>query len=73
MVFDQIKEKIGKETQSGYVATLRDEYLARNIVVHGRAMIDDQGAMIMAESADFDTRTAEQFANEVIAKWGVIL
>jgi len=73
MDFEQIKKQIGKESQSGYVALLRDEYLARNIVIHGRAMIDDQGAMIMAESADFDTQTAEQAANEVIKKWGVIL
>ncbi|DAC36295.1 MAG TPA: hypothetical protein D7H79_01185 [Candidatus Poseidoniales archaeon] len=73
MDFEQIKKQIGKESQSGYVAMLRDEYLARNIVIHGRAMIDDQGAMIMAESADFDTQTAEQAANEVIKKWGVIL
>ncbi|HJL64282.1 MAG TPA: hypothetical protein QGF70_01725, partial [Candidatus Thalassarchaeaceae archaeon] len=73
MNMDQVKEEIGKNTQSGYVASLRNEYLARNIVVHGRAMIDGQGAMVMAESAEFDERTAEQAANEVITKWGVIL
>ncbi|MDG1533470.1 MAG: hypothetical protein P8Q35_03380 [Candidatus Thalassarchaeaceae archaeon] len=73
MKMDQVKEEIGKNTQSGYVASLRNEYLARNIVVHGRAMIDVQGAMVMAESAGFDEQTAEQAANDVIAKWGVIL
>ena len=73
MKMDQVKEEISKNTQSGYVASLRNEYLARNIVVHGRAMIDGQGAMVMAESAGFDEQTAEQAANQVIAKWGVIL
>ncbi len=70
---ETVKAEVTKEGQAGFVAALRDRYLAHNLIVNGRALIDDQGAMIMADSTTIDPRTPEDAANEVIAKWGVIL
>ena len=36
-------------------------------------MVDTQGAILMADSVDIDTRTPEEAANEVMTRWGVVL
>tara|TARA_Y100001970_G_scaffold292678_1_gene435087 strand:+ start:3105 stop:4796 length:1692 start_codon:yes stop_codon:yes gene_type:complete len=70
---DEIRDEINNKTSSGYVAELRNKYLARKVIVEGRSIVDKQGAMIMAESAKIDDRLAKDIANEIVSKWGVVL
>ena len=69
----QIRDAIDANTRAGYIATLRERFLARKLHVNGRAMVDTQGAILMADSVEVDTRTPEEAANEVTARWGVVL
>ena len=69
----QIRDAIDANTRSGYIATLRERFLARKLHVSGRAMVDTQGAILMADSVEVDSRTPEEAANEVMARWGVVL
>ena len=46
-------------------------FLARKLHVNGRAMVDTQGAILMADSVEVDTRTPEEAANEY--RWGGIV
>jgi replication factor A1 len=69
----QIRDAIDANTRAGYIATLRERFLARKLHVNGRAMVDTQGAILMADSVELDTRTPEEAANEVMARWGVVL
>ena len=69
----QIRDAIDANTRAGYIATLRERFLARKLHVNGRAMVDTQGAILMADSVEVDTRTPEEAANEVMARWGVVL
>ena len=69
----QIRDAIDANTRAGYIATLRERFLARKLHVNGRAMVDTQGAILMADSVEVDSRTPEEAANEVMARWGVVL
>ena len=70
---DQIKDAINANTQSGYLATLRERFLARKLTINGRAMVDGQGAILMADTVEVDTETPEEAAKAVMNRWGVIL
>jgi len=69
----QIRDAIDANTRAGFIATLRERFLARKLHINGRAMVDAQGAILMADSVDVDTRTPEEAANEVMTRWGVVL
>ena len=69
----QIKDAIDANTRGGFIATLRERFLARKIHINGRAIVDNQGAILLVESAELDTRTPEEAANEVMSHWGVVL
>jgi len=69
----QIRDAIDANTRAGFIATLRERFLARKLHINGRAMVDTQGAILMADSVDIDTRTPEEAANEVMTRWGVVL
>lgn len=69
----QISDAIDANTRAGFIATLRERFLARKLHINGRAMVDAQGAILMADSVEIDTRTPEEAANEVMARWGVVL
>ncbi len=43
------------------------------MVIDGRSLVDNQGAMILAENIVLDTSTNEDAANLVIEEWGVLL
>jgi hypothetical protein len=47
--------------------------LARNVIINGRALVDEQGAMIMAEEMTFDSTSVEDAAKSVMENWGVVL
>ena len=66
----QIKDAIDANTRGGFIATLRERFLARKIHINGRAIVDNQGAILLVESAELDTRTPEEAANEVMSHWG---
>ena len=69
----QIRDAIDASTRAGFIATLRERFLARKLHINGRAMVDTQGAILMADSVEVDTRTPEEAANEVMTRWGVVL
>ena len=70
---DAVKSEIVKQGQEGFVASLRNKLLARNVVINGRALVDEQGAMIMAEEMTFDSTSVEDAAKSVMGNWGVVL
>jgi len=70
---ETVKTEIAKEGPEGFVADLRKKLLARNVVINGRALVDEQGAMIMAEDMTFDSTSAEDAAKSVMEKWGVVM
>ena len=54
-----------------YVQSLRDYLLGRELEVKGRTIVDDQGAMILADHAELKSDDGAMLATEVRAQWGV--
>ena len=62
---------IESEGKMEFVQSLRDYLLGRQLNVSGRTIVDDQGAMILADNAELNSNDAVMLATEVRAKWGV--
>ena len=70
---ESVKEEISKSGSAGFVASLREKLIAKRLTVKGRSIVDEQGAMLLADEVEYDTTSAHDAANEVIQRWGVIL
>jgi len=68
-----VKEKISKTGHEDFLSEIRNNYLARKVMIHGRSLVDTQGAMILAEEVTFDNTSNEDAANLVMKEWGVLL
>ena len=68
-----VAEKISKDGQELFLTSIREESLGRKVSVNGLALIDDQGAMVLADSATLDQTPASDAANLVMQKWEVAL
>ena len=62
---------IESEGKMEYVQSIRDYLLGRELIVGGRSIVDEQGAMILAERADISASDAAMLATEVRAEWGI--
>ncbi|MBR84741.1 MAG: hypothetical protein CMA85_02205 [Euryarchaeota archaeon] len=70
---ESVKEEISKSGSAGFVASLREKLIAKRLIIKGRSIVDEQGAMLLADEVEYDTTSAHDAANEVIQRWGVIL
>lgn len=68
-----VKEKISKTGHEDFLSEIRNNYLARKVIIHGRSLVDTQGAMVLAEEVTFDNTSNEDAANLVMQEWGVLL
>ena len=73
MTQEEVKEQISQRGKEDFIAHIRNKILARKVVIDGRSLVDNQGAMILAENIGLDTSTNEDAANLVIEEWGVLL
>jgi len=70
---DGVRDQIASEGREGFVASLRARALSGAMVVHGRTIVDDQGAMVLADTAEIEETSPSKAAQEVMEKWGVVL
>jgi hypothetical protein len=70
---ESVKEQISKEGRDGFVASLRQRVLAQRLNIKGRSIVDDQGAMLLADEAEQDQTSPADAANQVMQRWGVVL
>ena len=68
---DKMVSDIESEGKMEYVQSIRDYLLGRELIVGGRSIVDEQGAMILAERADISASDAAMLATEVRAEWGI--
>ena len=68
---DKMASDIELEGKMAYVQSLRDYLLGRDIQVNGRTIVDDQGAMILADYAEIKSDDGAMLATEVRAQWGI--
>ena len=71
MTEDELSSEINSNGQLDFVQTLRSKMLGRNIRASGRTIVDEQGGMMLADSAELVEEDAEMKATEIRAQWGV--
>ena len=71
MTEEELGSEINSNGQLDFVQTLRSKMLGRNIRASGRTIVDEQGGMMLADSAEIVEEDAEMKATEIRAQWGV--
>ena len=73
MSMDEVKGEISSVGNEAFVSNLRGRVLSRKVVVHGRCVVDDRGAMVFADRMEvMEPKPAEE-AEEIMQRWGVVL
>ena len=68
---EKMAQKIESDGQMEFVQSLRDMLLGRVVKASGRTIVDEQGAMILADHVELNDDDPGLLATEVRAKWGV--
>ncbi|MEE2759771.1 MAG: hypothetical protein VYA86_07330 [Candidatus Thermoplasmatota archaeon] len=68
---DEVKEACKSDQGESFLADLRSKMLGRKYTFSGRAMIDSQGALLMADNFTLAETDLAETANEVRELWGV--
>ena len=68
---EKMAQKIESDGQMEFVQSLRDMMLGRVVKASGRTIVDEQGAMILADNVELNDDDPGLLATEVRAKWGV--
>ena len=71
--FQDIAEQIRSGGRDAFAATLKKRFLGRRVTVNGRAINDDRGCMIQAESVSVLEANPVEIAESAIERWGVVL
>ena len=71
--FQNIAEQIRSGGRDAFAATLKEKFLGRRVTVNGRAINDDRGCMIQAESVSVLEANPVEIAESAIERWGVVL
>ena len=70
MSYDDMKSKVDELGEVGFVQLVREKMLGRRINVSGRSIVDEQGAMILADGFEIEQHDAQLRATELRAQWG---
>ena len=67
----QMKAAVEEDGQMAFVQSLRSKLLGRMVKATGRTIVDEQGAMMLADGASVMEEDAGMRATELRAHWGV--
>ena len=68
---EEMQTQVSDLGQLAFVQSLRSKMLGRKIKASGRTIVDEQGAMMLADSASFVEEDAGLRATEIRAQWRV--
>jgi len=70
---EDVAMQISARGSGEFVSDIRNRLLGQEVSIWGRAMIDQQGAMIVCEKLEVAETEAEEYAEEIMSRWGVSL
>jgi ribosomal protein S19E (S16A) len=70
MTVDEMRSQVDELGESGFVQRVRETMLGRRLSVSGRSIVDDQGAMVLADDVDVAEHDAQMRASELRVEWG---
>lgn len=65
-----MRSQVDEMGEVGFVQAVRERLLGRNLTVNGRSIVDDQGAMILADAVALIGGDAQLRASELRTQWG---
>ena len=65
-----MRSQVDEMGEVGFVQAVRERLLGRNLTVNGRSIVDDQGAMILADAVALVGGDAQLRATELRTQWG---
>ena len=68
----EIVSEVDSNGQMEFVQSLRKKLLGKQVIASGRAIVDDQGAMVLADKTELVDLDPAMLATEIRAKWGVV-
>ena len=68
-----VQARVNEEGPSGFVKELQSRLFGQRLSINGRAIVDDRGTMMMADSVIQKSEDAVAIAAEVRERWGVVL
>ncbi len=68
-----VQTRVNEEGPSGFVKELQSRLFGQRLSINGRAIVDDRGTMLMADSVIQKSEDAVAIAAEVRERWGVVL
>jgi replication factor A1 len=71
MTEDKIKSEIDSDGQMEFVQRLRGKLLGQLVTASGRTIVDEQGAMLLADKAEIIEQDPGLISTEIRAQWGV--
>jgi replication factor A1 len=70
---EDVAMQISARGSGEFVSDIRNRLLGQEVSIWGRAMIDQQGAMIVCEKLEVVETEAGEYAEEIMSRWGVSL
>ena len=70
MSIDEMRTHVDELGETGFVQRIRGTMLGRRITVSGRSIVDEQGAMVLADDVEVMEHDAQMRASELRVQWG---
>ena len=71
MSIDKVKDSVSEIGTMSFVQLVREKILGKEMKASGRTIVDDQGAMLLSDSAELVEIDSAMEAAEIRAKWGL--
>lgn len=71
MTIGKVKDSISEIGTMSFVQLVREKILGKEMKASGRTIVDEQGAMLLSDSAELVEKDSAMEAAEIRAKWGL--
>ena len=68
---EELNDELNKNGQTEFLKSLRKKMLGAPTIIRGRSIVDQQGAMFLAEELDIQDIDPISYATEIKNKWGI--
>jgi len=68
---EELNEELNKNGQAEFIKGLRTKLLGVPVTIKGRSIVDQQGAMFLAEDLEIKEIDPKSYATEIKTKWGI--
>ena len=68
---EELSEELNKTNKALFIKELRTKLLGFTVNLKGRSIVDQQGAMFLAEELEVQEKDPKSYAMEIKTKWGI--